>query len=821
MSWYSPSQFDQELLIHLRGKLAPELLTLAKYTALASRVESLLLRNMRTALMPASEPELEHQLWFSSLISARSSLDIVLNQGVARLLADELRLQNDELLIKVWELTQRFTAHWSALDRLELKLRYHALQQDQNAINQGVQEALRAIHQASSRPDTQLELARWAKKTLPSIAAETTESNEIAWLAQFAATTLGATSGWTKLSSSKPLPNWLKTGQSVPESQIGLQLRYDADSGHQVLECLSANAAAIILALPTPLPARLYIQAENVSEGFWTVINPGVRIKLPQPSRRIELRTIDGKRYELHAEIELPTDNAGEEAVNTLYLTHVNEDEELARHLAAQLAEQGILVKLLNESTDKLKRLRDDGGTGKFLRLWTPAAQKQWQPEDWEDYALADSSLLLRWQQTELPRGVAGVGVVDWDDQTANIAPIRQWLVGEDISPVTYREIKWLQQALNDLGAEPKVLVDGMDGPSTRQALKAFQATVNIAADGIAGLQTIAAIERQLTLNGLLMELENPQTKPRRRLQIGDQLAELGDPRKGVGVIEYQVIEYAPEVQRLLDELNDINTQPPRRLEIGNLLAEMGDPRFGVGLDEHGLPEIDWVEIPAGPFIYGEGESQQTLELPRYKISRYPVTNSQFQAFIDADGYQDERWWQDLINIGPTAPKWRHPNRPRETINWYEALAYTRWLSESLGYRITLPTEQQWEKAARGVNGHVYPWGNELLSGVANFNETVGRIGAYFLHETSAVGTYPHGESLYHVADMAGNVWEWCLNKYGDSEQIEVDESKDRRVLAGGSWLIRPDYLRSAFRDRDTADTRDHDIGFRLALDLS
>jgi hypothetical protein len=811
MSWHTPSQFDKEFLANLRAKLSPDLLALAQYTALASRIEPLLLRNMRTAMMPASEPELEHQLWFSNLIAARSSLDIVLNQGVARLLANELCLQ-DEVLTKVWTLTQRFTAHWSTLDRLELKLRYHALQQDQNAINQGVQEALRAIHQASSEPDTQLELARWAKKTLPSIAAETTGSNEIAWLAQFAATTLGATSGWTKLSASKPIPEWLGVSSLTEQSRIGLQLRYDATLGYQVLECVPATDASINLPLPTPLPARLYIQPENASEGFWDVINPGVRIKLPQPSRSIELRTIDGKRYELHAEIELPTDNENKQAINAIYLTHVKEDEELARHIAAQLAEQGIQVALVIESPTEFSRLKSwqtEGSGSKFLRLWTPTAQRQWQPENWEDYALADSSLLLRWQQAELPRGVAGAGVVDWDANLSNINPIRQWLSGQTITTETLHDTRWLQQTLNDLGASPRLIVDGIDGPATRQAVKNFQSLAKLFADGIAGPQTLAAIERQLALK----ELNNPQTTPKRRLAIGDKLAELGDPRKGVGVIEYEVIEYAPQVQILLDELNDPKTEPPRRLEIGDQLDAMGDPRIGVGLDENGLPDIDWVEIPAGPFIYGEDKDQKTLELPAYKISRYPVTNRQFQAFIDAGGYDDPQWWQDLQKTEPQKPSWKQNNRPRESLSWFEAMAFSRWLSAQLGYTVTLPTEQQWEKAARGTDGRIFPWGDEHRSGYANCYDD----GSFNLQQTTAVGLYPQGDSLFGVADMAGNVWEWCFDDY----EVAVDSGTNtRRVLRGGSWDSTPDYLRSATRIWSTADGRDYNIGFRLAQDL-
>jgi hypothetical protein len=807
MSWYLPSQFDKELLANLRAKLSPDLLALAQYTALASRIEPLLLRNMRTAMMPASEPELEHQLWFSSLIAARSSLDVVLNQGVARLLADELRSQ-ESLLAKVWTLTQRFTAHWSTLDRLELKLRYHALQQDQNAINRGVQEALRAIHQANGEPDKQLELARWAKKTLPSIAAETTGSNEIAWLAQFAATTLGATSGWTKLSASKPIPEWLGVSSLTEQSWIGLQLRYDATLGYQVLECVPATDESINLPLPTPLPARLYIQPENASEGFWDVINPGVRIKLPQPSRSIELRTIDGKRYELHAEIELPTDNENKQAINAIYLTHVKEDEELARHISAQLAEQGIRVTLLPELPTEFKRLKSEqyDGSGKFLRLWTPKAQKQWQPEDWEDYALADSSLLLRWQQAELPHGAAGAGFIDWDERLPDVEQIKNWLAGQPIPSETRHDTRWLQKALNDLGASPRLVVDGIDGPAIRQAVKNFQTQAKLFVDGIAGPQTMAAIERQLALKKLLKELNNPQTTPKRRLAIGDKLAALGDPRKGVGVIEYEVIEYAPQVQILLDELNDPKTEPPRRLEIGDQLEAMGDPRPGVGLDDNGLPDIDWVEIPAGPFIYGEGKNQQTLELSSYKISRYPVTKRQFQAFIDAGGYDEPKWWQDTPKINPNKPNWKQNNRPRQTVNWFEAMAFCRWLSAQLGHTVvTLPTEQQWEKAARGTDARIYPWGNEYHSGYANCNETKGKSSSIGLRKTSAVGVYPQGNSPFGVADMAGNVWEWCLD----------------RKLRGGSWNTDPYSLRSTGRDHPrTADSRLYDYGFRLAQDL-
>jgi len=903
MSWLTPSLYERELLENLRSVLSPEILCLAKYCVLTPRIEPLLLRNMRIALIPASEPELEHQLWYSAVISARSTRDIVLHQGVARLLADELRGSDEnpsEEFAKVWEYTQSYTRHWSALDKLEQQLRYDALRNQQSAIDIGLQEILRAINRAPDK-DSRLALARWAKKTLPAIAGKTTTSKETAWLAQYAATTLGATANWTKLSANQPIPEWLQTTPITSSAKIGLQLRHDAGLGYQVLECLRAEESSITLPLPAPLPARLYIQCENQSEGVWEIINPGSRIKIAQPSRRIFLSTIDGKRYELLVEFD-PASSEPTTAEAKIYLTYVREDHDLAQQILHQLTEQNIQVTLLQDSPG-ISDFTQSHGNSRFLHLWTPAAKRQWQNPDWAETQMGTRSLLLQWQQTQLPQGASATQVINLDDVQHRIQDIQQWLEAKDmpmdnrvdilllqqalndlganpklvvdglygprtkqavkrfqkqvkvtvdgiVGPVTNAAIQqrleakkkkkplenkenilWLQKALNDLGAIPKLVVDGIDGPLTKQAVKHFQASAKINADGVAGPMTQAAIHHQLKIHNLLNELENPETKPRRRLEIGDQLAELGDPRKGVGVIEYEVIEYAPQVQILLDELNDINTPSQRRLEIGDQLDAMGDPRPGVGLDANRLPDIDWVEIPAGPFIYGAGETQQTIELPAYKISRYPVTNSQFQAFIDAGGYQDERWWQDLEKPNPEKPRWAQANRPRETVNWYEAIAYTRWLSAQLGINVRLPTEQQWEKAARGPQGLVFPWGNEFRSGFAN--------GDYDLKQTSAVGIYPHGKSPYQVADMAGNVMEWCLNDYEHPERVEVKpevltdkdgirymdsegsllETMSGHVLRGGSWLHRPVHLRSAYRAGFNADIHNYNVGFRLALD--
>jgi formylglycine-generating enzyme required for sulfatase activity len=226
------------------------------------------------------------------------------------------------------------------------------------------------------------------------------------------------------------------------------------------------------------------------------------------------------------------------------------------------------------------------------------------------------------------------------------------------------------------------------------------------------------------------------------------------------------------------------------------------------------LPDIDWVEIPAGKFIYGEDSSKKTLTLDRFFISRYPTTNCQYQTFIYAGGYGDERWWQNLIKTGPGESTWMQPNRPRKMVTWYEAVAFTRWLSVQLGYAVTLPTEHQWEKAARGTDGREYPWGTGFNTGDANVNDA--SAGDDNLQQTTAVGLYPHRTSPDQVMDMAGNVWEWCLNKYDHPEHTTPDQSGDSRVLRGGSWLDLPGSARSSVRPGSNPDGRGNFVGYRV-----
>jgi hypothetical protein len=238
---------------------------------------------------------------------------------------------------------------------------------------------------------------------------------------------------------------------------------------------------------------------------------------------------------------------------------------------------------------------------------------------------------------------------------------------------------------------------------------------------------------------------------------------------------------------------------PHERHAISTVLAWLDwDNRRGLSIDD-----IDWVDIDG------------------YKMSRYPVTNSQFQAFVADGGYENDEWWDGLQKpeLKPDHG-WKESNRPVENVSWYDAMAFCNWLRVKTGLKVSLPTEEQWEKAARCAEGRAYPWGNSYRTGYANINETweYSKFGEYNLQETSAVGIYPQDRSPYGLMDTSGNVWEWCLNRYYKPEVIEPDLSGVERVFRGGSWGSHGGSCLSDFRSRHEPDTCRTLLGFRLAL---
>ena len=159
-------------------------------------------------------------------------------------------------------------------------------------------------------------------------------------------------------------------------------------------------------------------------------------------------------------------------------------------------------------------------------------------------------------------------------------------------------------------------------------------------------------------------------------------------------------------------------------------------------------------------------------------------------------------------------------------MNWYDAVAFTRWLTARLraagelkaGTEIRLPTEDEWEKAARGTDGREYPWGNGYQAGYANIDEKIANAGPAYLERTTPVGAYPQGASPFGALDMAGNVWEWTLTEY--SNKRSVDLTNDRaRVVRGGSWDGGPGSARASCRvSYYSPGSRDYFVGFRVVV---
>jgi formylglycine-generating enzyme required for sulfatase activity len=289
--------------------------------------------------------------------------------------------------------------------------------------------------------------------------------------------------------------------------------------------------------------------------------------------------------------------------------------------------------------------------------------------------------------------------------------------------------------------------------------------------------------------------------------------------------ISPKVLEFAAPQERLLNLLGNKALTHQERHKIGEIFVELGDLRPGVGLTGEGIPAIEWVDIPAGTVKLEDIAG--VFSVKAFRIARYPVTYCQFQAFIEApDGYGNPRWWESFMqSSSPGNPNWRDVNCPRETVSWYEAVAFCRWLTEKLRERgmvnaereIRLPAEWEWQQAATGGNPeNVYPWGADWDSSCCNSAES-------YLKRTTAVGLYLHGTWPGGPLDMAGNIWEWCLNTYANPRSlaaVRVDESERDRVVRGGSWHNKPQSVRASYRSRTTADYRGTDVGFRLALDV-
>ncbi len=253
-----------------------------------------------------------------------------------------------------------------------------------------------------------------------------------------------------------------------------------------------------------------------------------------------------------------------------------------------------------------------------------------------------------------------------------------------------------------------------------------------------------------------------------------------------------------------------------------------------LGLNPQGFEEILWlkdssvmIRIPAGTFTMGSNECDDEkpvhqVYLDEYYIDKYEVTNDQYKKFCDATGrsYPPDPDFLGMPNYFAS-----YPSYPVVNVSWNDAKAYCDWAGKRL------PTEAEWEKAARGADAREYSWGNSEPTGsrcnFADKNTSFSWRDANAddgYARTAPVGTYPAGASPYGCLDMAGNVWEWCSDRYdanyyntSPSNNPQGPSSGSYRVLRGGSWIVDARTLRCASRVRNAPSHRYSNLGFRCS----
>ena len=264
------------------------------------------------------------------------------------------------------------------------------------------------------------------------------------------------------------------------------------------------------------------------------------------------------------------------------------------------------------------------------------------------------------------------------------------------------------------------------------------------------------------------------------------------------------------------------------RIEAADALGQVGDPR---------LAENNWVTIPAGTFLMGaqkqnekgrnydpdaqDNETVHEVTLRGFRIRRFAVTVQEYATFIAQGGYSEAKYWAEGFGKFKEPEDWerqkKFPNRPVVSVSWFEAAAYCAWA----GCR--LPTEAEWERAARGPQCFRYPWGNEppLDPAFANYRG---------IDHPTPVGLFPKGNASWGLSgvlcDMLGNVYEWCADWYGPYEKGRQQnphgpEAGDSKILRGGSWDDIPLLVRVSDRYWVGPTVRNYFIGFRCAGELS
>lgn len=259
--------------------------------------------------------------------------------------------------------------------------------------------------------------------------------------------------------------------------------------------------------------------------------------------------------------------------------------------------------------------------------------------------------------------------------------------------------------------------------------------------------------------------------------------------------------------------------------------------------------DLDFVLIPDGEFVIGSDPSadrlaqpdetpQHRLHVTEFYIMRYPVTNTQYHLFAEATNHRFPRFWPDGRFPAEKAV------HPVVGVSFHDAVAFCRWAAEVTGLPIRLPSEPEWEKAARSTDGRLYSWGNGWEEGLCNSSESK-------LSGSVPVGQFsPQGDSPYGIADMAGNAQEWCASLFGvypydpsDGREVlvynrdqqalmprlhetgcvanpqQIEAGLDKQVVRGGSWRQGRHQARCAYRSWAAPMHRSDDTGFRCCYE--
>jgi len=254
-----------------------------------------------------------------------------------------------------------------------------------------------------------------------------------------------------------------------------------------------------------------------------------------------------------------------------------------------------------------------------------------------------------------------------------------------------------------------------------------------------------------------------------------------------------------------LEDLIDSVTNAARKI-MGE--TTVPTPSGGTQPQPTSLKGGEMVRVPAGEFIMGSdsGEADEKpvhrVYLDEFFIDKYEVTNEQYNQCVSAGSCSVNKKYDGFTD----------PQQPVVGVDWNQADTYCKWAGKRL------PTEAEWEKAARGTDRRTYPWGEMIDCSRANYGDC--KHG-----KTKPVGSYPSGASPYGAMDMAGNVWEWCADWYDENYYKSSPNrnptgpgSGQYRVLRGGSWYYLPNYLRAASRSGlDPAGRSSGHLGFRCA----